>query len=174
MTSAELLDLFEYNRWAHGRAIEAARELTGEDYSRKITSSFPSLRATLEHMLAAEVIWLSRWEGHSLGEPPDYSGCADVTSLERIWQSFWKRQFRFVESLADDALDAPVVIRTRSGIETVQPLAETMVHVVSHSSYHRGQAATLTRQLGGTPRNTDYFMYCLGRGAPDPETTITE
>jgi uncharacterized damage-inducible protein DinB len=167
MTAAELVDLFEYNRWAHQRTLEASGELDTEAYERELGGSFPSLRSTLQHLLAVEVVWLSRWEGHSLGEPPEYAGKVDVAALSRMWNSFWKRQFSFITSLADDELSRPIAIRTRSGIETVQPLGETMMHVVNHASYHRGQAASFVRMLGGTPRGTDYFMYCLTRGAEE-------
>jgi uncharacterized damage-inducible protein DinB len=165
VTAAELIDLYEYNRWAHGRILGAAGQLTREQYERQMIGSFPSLRATLEHVLSVEVVWLSRWEGHSLGEAPDFTGLADATALERMWNNFWHRQFTFLAALADDDLTRPVVIRTRSGIETVQPLCETMLHVVNHGSYHRGQAVSLIRQLGGTPVATDFFLYCLTRGA---------
>lgn len=164
MTVAELIDFYEYNRWAHERTLETAAELTREQYERQVPGSFPSLRATLEHVLATEVVWLSRWEGHSLGEAPDFTGLGDATALARLWTTFWHRQFSFMTALADDELTRPVAIRTRSGIETVQPLGETMLHVVNHASYHRGQAASLVRQLGGTPVGTDYFIYCLTRG----------
>jgi uncharacterized damage-inducible protein DinB len=164
MTAAELVDLYEYNKWAHLRTLEAAGELNSTDYEREVGGSFPSLRSTLQHLLATEVVWLSRWEGHSLGEPPDYTGMVDVAALLRMWNSFWKRQSSFVTSLSDDELSKPIAIRTRTGIETVQPLGETMLHVVNHSSYHRGQAASQVRMLGGTPRGTDYFLYCVTRG----------
>jgi uncharacterized damage-inducible protein DinB len=170
MTASELLDLFEYNRWAHEHTLEAARELSGEQYGRTLPGSFPSLRATLEHLLAVEVVWLSRWEGHSLGEPPNFSGLTGVASLTRLWNSLWKRQFNFLVSLSDDELTRPIAIRTRSGIETVQPLGETMLHVVNHSSYHRGQAVNFIRQLGGIAQNTDYFTYCVTRGSQAVET----
>jgi uncharacterized damage-inducible protein DinB len=42
-----------------------------------------------------------------------------------------------------------------------------MLHVVNHSTYHRGQAASLVRALGATPRATDYFLYCLTRGVEE-------
>jgi uncharacterized damage-inducible protein DinB len=167
MTAAELADLYEYNRWAHQRTLESAGEVNSTDYEREMGGSFPSLRATLQHVLAAEVVWLSRWEGHSLGEPPDYTGMVDVGALSRMWASFWHRQFSFVSSLGDDELARPIGIRTRTGIETVQPLVDTMLHVVNHSTYHRGQAASLVRMLGGTPRATDYFVYCLTRGVEE-------
>lgn len=170
MTSSEFLDLFEYNRWAHEQTIESARELTGEQYGRTLAGSFPSLRATFEHLLAVEVVWLSRWQGHSLGEPPDFSGLTNVNSLTRLWNTLWKRQFNFLTTLSDDELTRPIAIRTRSGIETVQPLGETMFHVVNHSTYHRGQAVNFIRQLGGTAQNTDYFTFCMLRGSPEAET----
>ena len=172
MNTADILDLYEYNRWAAERTFDAAQTVSTDDYARTMAGSFTSLRAILEHILAVEVIWLSRWEGHSLGEAPDYAGCTEASSLARLSKSFWMRQFRFLNALTDDDLPSPIAIRTRSGIETVQPLIETLVHVVNHATYHRGQASTLIRQLGGTPEGTDYFTYCLVRGvkssAPDP------
>src|SRR5688572_32730826 len=39
------------------------------------------------------------------------------------------------------------------------PLWQMMQHVVNHSSYHRGQAATLMRQLGTEPAPTDFLIF---------------
>lgn len=173
MTIAELLDLYEYNRWAHERTLDSAAELGTEKYGQPMAGSFPSLRATLEHLLAAEVVWLARWQGHSLGDAPDFSECGDASALKARWGSFWNRQQKFLRTLTDENLLKPIGIRTRSGIETVQSLGETLIHVVNHSTYHRGQAATLTRQLGGTPQSTDYFMYCFMRGESGGEADDT-
>jgi uncharacterized damage-inducible protein DinB len=164
MNVAELTDLYEYNRWAHELVFESVSDLSKEQYERVVGGSFPSVRLTLEHVLATEVVWLSRWEGHSLGEAPDYSGIADASALIRMWRYFRERQDGFITSLADDELTKPIAIRTRSGIETVQPLCDTMLHVVNHSTYHRGQITNLVRQVGGKPRSTDYFTYILTRG----------
>ena len=43
-------------------------------------------------------------------------------------------------------------------------VGEVLVHVVNHSTYHRGQVATLLRQLGATPVSTEYLMM-LDEGA---------
>ena len=163
MNIVEIQDFYEYNRWAHERCLDAAVEMSSAQYNEKLLGSFSSLRLTLEHLLATEVVWLSRWEGHSLGDPPDYGGCKDATSLRSLWNSFWHRQQSYLQSLTEEDLSQLVAIRTRSGIETVQPLRDTLVHVVNHSSYHRGQIATQIRQLGAKPPTTDYFIYCLGR-----------
>lgn len=163
MNVAEVMDLYEYNRWAHEQMLDSILELSHEQYERQIPGSFPSIRATLEHVLSAEVVWLSRWAGHSLGEAPDYSGVKDAAGLASLWRLFWHRQFKFLNSLSDEELAQPIAIRTRGGIETVQPLRETLLHVVNHASYHRGQIASLVRQVGGTPPSTDYFLYCCGK-----------
>ncbi|HYV42997.1 MAG TPA: DinB family protein [Thermoanaerobaculia bacterium] len=42
------------------------------------------------------------------------------------------------------------------------PLHEMLVHVVNHSTYHRGQVATMLRQLGKTPLSTDYLVLLDG------------
>lgn len=170
MTIAELLDSFEYNRWAHERILDSAASLGSAQFGAQLDGSFPSLRATLGHLLAVEIVWLSRWQGHSLGEPPNFEACRDAMALQSIWLSFWDRQFNFLRDLMDEDLSQLVAIRTRAGIEAVQPLRDTAVHVLHHSSYHRGQAAAQIRRLGGSPPATDYFIYCLARNSGEFRT----
>ena len=70
---AELLELYAYNRWATARTLTAAAALSTEAYARPLPGSFPSLRATLEHLLSAEAVWLSRWQGDPLGQACELS-----------------------------------------------------------------------------------------------------
>ena len=39
------------------------------------------------------------------------------------------------------------------------PLWQQLVHVVNHSSYHRGQVTTMLRQLGAEAVSTDFLVY---------------
>ncbi len=172
MTTTELRDLFEYNRWAHQKTLDAAGLLGPDKYSSASMSPPISLKGVLQNLLAEEVVWLSRWEGHSLAEFPDYSECADTIALMSRWRSLWNRQSRFIESLAEDELARPVAIRMNDGTETVQPLGETMTHVVNQATYLRGEAALLTRMLGGKPAAADYFTYCLERGSEGNDAEI--
>jgi uncharacterized damage-inducible protein DinB len=47
-------------------------------------------------------------------------------------------------------------------------LAETMLQVVLHSTYHRAQIATRLRELGATPQVTDYIAW-IWQGQPAPD-----
>lgn len=172
MKLAELRDLFEYNRWAHETTLDAAALLGADKYAQGWGGSAPSLRSVLQELLAEEVVWLSRWEGHSLAEFPDYSECANTTALMVRWKSLWHRQMRFLESLSEDELGRPISIRMNNGIETDQPLGETMLHVVNQATSLRGEAALLIQQLGGERPAADYFSYCLERGSEGADETI--
>jgi uncharacterized damage-inducible protein DinB len=161
----ELLELFAYNRWAHERTLAAAAELTAEQYAAPLAGSFPSLRATLEHLFGTEAVWMARWQGNPLGVAPDLADCGDAAALARRWAELWGEQSRFLAGLGEGEIARPVHARFRSGVETDLPLGETLRHVVNHATYHRGQAATLTRQLGGTPAPTDYITFWMLREA---------
>ena len=165
MKLAELRGLFEYNRWAHETTLDSATLLGVDKYAQGWGGSSPTLRGVLQDLLAEEVVWLSRWEGHSLAEFPDYSECADTTALMVRWKSLWNRQMRFLESLSEDELTRPISIRMNNGIETDQSLGDTMVHVVNQATSLRGEAALLIQQLGGERPAADYFSYCLERGS---------
>jgi uncharacterized damage-inducible protein DinB len=173
MTITELQDLFEYNQWAHENILHAASGLAADRYDAANGNNVMSPRVALQNMLAEEVAWLSRWEGHSLAEPPDYSDCVNTNALLTRWRSLWGRQRKFIESLNEDDLGRFVSVRLPNGIEAVQPLGDTMMHMVNHGTYLRGQAATLITQLGGNIPDSDYFTYCAIRGPDGTEATVT-
>lgn len=156
---ADYLDLFSYNRWAHERTISAIGWLTIEDLRRPIGGSFASVYATMAHLYGAEYSWLARWLGTPAGAVRDLEGIADVPGLRACWEQLWPRQLDFLTGLWEADLQRQIAIRTRAGVESVQPLAATLTHVVNHATYHRGQVATLLRQLGAEPIATDLFLY---------------
>lgn len=151
--------LFEYNRWANLRFLDAADALTAEELERYFASSFPSVLETLAHMLEAEWIWLRRWNGSPPAEAPDDWDLSSVASLREIWDGQWEEQKRFLDGLGPDGPEKRLEYRLLSGTSDAQPLGELMHHVVNHGTYHRGQLTTLLRQLGKTPPSTDYVRY---------------
>lgn len=161
----EILDLYAYNRWANGRTLEAAAGLADEDYIRDLGSSFPSVRDTLEHILAAEWIWLSRWRGVSPTRlRPDWNPVM-LHALRDRWSAFEVDQTEFLSRLTEELLTETVTYRQLSGEEFSDPLWRLMRHVVNHSTYHRGQVTTMLRQLGAEPASTDLVVFHREVGA---------
>src|SRR5258708_182181 len=56
-------ELFRYNYWARDRQLKVCESLTVEQFLRPLSSSFPSIRDTLAHLVAAEWFWLECWRG---------------------------------------------------------------------------------------------------------------
>ncbi|MFY9556187.1 MAG: DinB family protein, partial [Blastocatellia bacterium] len=104
MNKHEVDYLFQYNRWANARMLDAASKLTVEDFTKDLKSSHRSLRDTLSHTLAAEWIWLERWKGTSpkaLLNPADFP---TVESVRARWASVDDDYVAFINQLADASL----------------------------------------------------------------------
>lgn len=159
MNKGDIELLYEYNRWANSKTLEVASQLSAEEFIKDLASSHASVRDTLTHILAAEWIWLCRWQGASpkaMLEPTDFP---TFSLLKARWEELERDQAEFVSNLTDETLGRVVVYTNTKGEAFQCPLGLLMQHVVNHSSYHRGQAATLLRQLGHRPAPTDFIVF---------------
>jgi uncharacterized damage-inducible protein DinB len=155
----EILDLYAYNRWANDRVLDAAAALTPVELDRDLKSSFPSVRETLAHILTAEWVWLSRWNGVSPGGPPAGWDLSTLDGIRGRWSEVERERAALLASLDDDALERTIDYRNTKGEPFSSPLVHLLRHVVNHSSYHRGQVVTMLRQLGHAAPATDLVIY---------------
>jgi uncharacterized damage-inducible protein DinB len=159
MNKEDIQFLYEYNRWANACVLDAVSRLSAEAFTRDLASSHPSVRDTLAHILAAEWIWLRRWQGvspNALFNPADFS---DIGSLRARWAEVEREQADFVESIVEESLATVIAYTNTKGEEWKYPLGQMMQHVVNHSSYHRGQVTTMLRQLGAEAVATDFLVF---------------
>ena len=163
-TTREISKLFDYNRWANARTVEPVASLSAEEFGRKLGGSFPSVRETLAHIYAAEWIWLERWHGRSPRALPTAREVPSLEALKEKWGSVEDGQRGFVEGLTEARMEESVSYVNTKGEKWAYPLGEMLVHIVNHSTYHRGQVATMLRQLGKTPLPTDYLVFLDGAG----------
>lgn len=64
-----------------------------------------------------------------------------------------------MDGLSDERLDEVVAYRTVAGVPQESAIWEMLRHVVNHGTYHRGQLATMLRQLGVAPPSTDLILF---------------
>jgi uncharacterized damage-inducible protein DinB len=153
-----LQEMCAYNRWANARVFDAVSSLSADRFVEKLGGSFPSLRDTLTHIVWAERVWLCRWTGSPA--PAALEGdFPRPDALRARWQEIAAEQRGFVDSLRADRLGSMVKYVNFAGQAWEYPLWRQMVHVVNHSSYHRGQVATMLRQLGERPAATDFLVF---------------
>ena len=168
MTKDDIQLLFEYDRWANNRVLQAVSALSTEQFTRDLCGNFRSLRDTLVHIIGGEWGWLTYWKEPSHGSAfltslwnrhdalfnPD--GFPDVTSLKSKWVEVEKEQVEFVNGVTNKFLKKMLPIRT-----TQNSLASLMQYLANHSTYHRGQVGVMIRQLDAKPVATDFHLFLL-------------
>ena len=156
---ASISDLFVYTIWADRTLLSALRGVAPEDLDRDLGSSFPSLFATMGHILGAERVWLSRFVGSPL-HLPSLSRYPDFAALETAFEDFWPQLEAYLASLRPEDLSRDLTWTNTLGVTRTLALSGLLLHFVNHSSYHRGQLITMLRQLGYPAPGTDlvYFL----------------
>ena len=54
--------LYEYDRWANNRVLQAVSTLSVEEFTRDLGGSFRSVRDTLVHIIGGEWGWFTIWK----------------------------------------------------------------------------------------------------------------
>ncbi len=157
----------QYNYWANGRMIEFLQSLPQEELDAEIVSSFTSIKKTLYHIWDAESLWLSRLGGVSPATFPSrrYTGTFDeaVSALKKCDQELMD----YAETIYEDRLTTLLTYKTVKGDEFQNLIADVLMHVVNHGTYHRGQIITMLRQSSHTTLfSTDYVSYCRETVSP--------
>jgi uncharacterized damage-inducible protein DinB len=163
MTKTELADHVAYSRWATMRLLASCRDVPEEELRRGVGCSFGSILDTLEHVFWGDRLWLSRLVGAPRTTLNDAGERYTVAELEMAWRAVLDELERFAAA-ADP--EANCRHRNLSGAVFDVPNGQLVLHVVNHATYHRGQVATMLRQLGRTPPSTDLIAYYRERLEP--------
>lgn len=159
MTVDDVRKLYEYQEWATARLLGVIRELDEGTLTAPIESSFPSILGTFAHIVASEWIWLRRWEGESPSQAPRWTVDTALGRLERELTEVESRRTRFLLGLTETDLQTTLHYRKLDGNAFENRLLDLLLHVVNHSTYHRGQLVTMLRQVGVKPVATDYVLF---------------
>jgi uncharacterized damage-inducible protein DinB len=126
-----------------------ACQLPDDQYRRDVGAYFKSLHGTLNHIMAADRIWMHRLTG--AGEYPQSLSaivCDDLPSLSSARQLEDQRIVSFVASLSDAQLEEHWDYRTLNGTPRRQRRREILAHLFNHQTHHRGQAHAILTALG--------------------------
>jgi uncharacterized damage-inducible protein DinB len=157
--ASDIRALYDYNRWANRRLLEAAATLTPAQFTQDRGSSFGSVRDTLAHIYASDAVWLARWKGASPSAYPEAAGFPSIAVLAVAWEQLEQARGEFLANLTDAALDEVVSYTNVQRERWRYPRRQMMQHVVNHSTYHRGQVVTLLRQHGVPAPGTDLLLF---------------
>lgn len=157
--------LYDYNCWANYRTLDSCATLTGEQFTRDLGSSFRSVRDTLAHICGAEWLWLERWHGRSPNALPTAAEFPNLEALRHRWDELERNLLDYLSSLTPEDIQRVVHHNTTQGVPQSAPLWQMLQHLVNHGTYHRGQVATMLRQLGAKPLSTDLIFFYRERSS---------
>ncbi|HSC53519.1 MAG TPA: DinB family protein [Phnomibacter sp.] len=150
-----------YNVWANHKLLFQMQQMEEEKWYQQTPSSFNSLFKTVLHMWDAESIWFQRLRLHeklvvpsATFDPSFKDACNGLLHQCMEWEPF------IAQALQDDGVQSKLAYKTSQGVAYEQPVAEILMHVFNHSTYHRGQLVTMMRQLGETSLPvTDFIAF---------------
>lgn len=150
MEIADFDRLFAHDIWANREVLNAIR-LAGLARPLEL----------MAHILSAERLWLERLrrQAQSLPVWPDLTReqCdAQAKELSSLWPSY-------LHDLGDRGLERTITYKNTIGEMWTNRVEDILLHVITHSVYHRGQIATAMRAGGATPAYTD-FIHSIRQG----------
>ncbi|MFE3977172.1 MULTISPECIES: DinB family protein [unclassified Peribacillus] len=154
------LKMYEYHAWANGVIIDRLKELPQDIYHKEIQTGFSSISKVLSHIYASDYTWFDIISGKSMNEALAHEDQlreqAETKSIEEMKKIFLDLSERY-KALLNSQEDIDKVIVVAGLLET--SVSELVLHVVTHGSYHRGNIATMLRQMGHTSVMQDYGLY---------------
>eukprot|EP00842_Homolaphlyctis_polyrhiza_P000972 jgi/Hompol1/1876/HPOL_004977-RA len=180
MTGSQLALLQSYTRynvWAFRQLFAATAQLQDTQFTAHAGLAFRSVQGTLCHLLVSENVWLSRLKGDAntskgLGkywqqeemyakEGDEHSYWEDIEPDRKKLQDRILAQAQELVDLVSELTDGaqPVVYRSSSGEDRSLPLDKILLHVVNHSTHHRGQISAAITGFGVRPPIMDYVYF---------------
>ena len=157
------------NAWANHRLLKACCALSQEEFAARRTSFFPSIKATLNHILTVDWFYLDALERSLAGRPPNEKPGAFFdpeepfergVDLAREQRAADRRLIAVCASLTDERLDTKVTVQRRTG-PVHDWMRRILAHLFAHQVHHRGQAHAMLAGTSVKPPQLDEF-YCTG------------
>ncbi|MGG2064010.1 DinB family protein [Bacillus sp. S14(2024)] len=158
------LEMYDYHVWANQKMIDRLKELSQDVYTKGMQSIFPSISKALSHIYLTDYLWLDVISGKSMNEAFELVNQlieqTESKSIEEIESSFFdlSKRYKAFLSVQEDIEKVIVVDNPYAGLLTTS-ISESILHVVTHGSYHRGNIAAMLRQQGHASVMQDYGLY---------------
>ncbi len=149
-----------FNEWANHKIIVWLKELEPSLLYKKTPSSFTTIDYTLQHILRTQRFWLT------------FISEADTTHFDwRVIEGNIERIFSELEEVSQNMKTKFTMFDEAELVKTLNlnmPWCknnlnryEYILHVINHSTFHRGQIITMARCLGINEGvvNTDYNFF---------------
>jgi uncharacterized damage-inducible protein DinB len=129
------------------------------------------MRECLHHVHVVQWAYLHIWRDEPI-DMPDVSSFEDLRAIRAWARECYSQALEYLDSLEAEMLERQVrfpwaeQLVERFGSAKSATLAETILQITSHTTYHRGQINTRLRELGGEPPLADFIAW-IWMGKPN-------
>lgn len=144
-----LAAMFDHNRWANERLLEACRNLTPDQLATSVVGTYGELGATLAHIASGEAFYallLTGWRPSTAWQQDD-----PFPGIDPLLEVVRETGPRLLAAAQSNPADQPI---ERDPGELI-PAAVILVQAINHATEHRVHAATILTQLGIQPPAMD-------------------
>ena len=159
ITPAYVRTMAAYNLEMNRRLYDAAERLSDENRRAPHGAFWGSIHGTLAHLLWADQMWMSRFDGWArpeaeLARSADDAGSFDALRARR--EAADARLGSWAQEVGADWLGADQTwFSGASGREMTMPRAILVTHLFNHQTHHRGQVHAMLTAAGEATGATD-------------------
>jgi uncharacterized damage-inducible protein DinB len=147
------------NAWANHRLLSACAGLSQAEFEAPRTGFFPSIQATLNHILTIDWFYVDALEGGTLG-PAAYAKeipCPTLSDLRSAQAAVDRRLIAFCCALDESGPDRIVRVHRETRVQT-ERADRLLLHLFQHDIHHRGQAHSMLSGTTVAPPQLDEFF----------------
>jgi uncharacterized damage-inducible protein DinB len=147
------------NAWANHRLLTACGELSQSEFEATRTSFFPSIQATLNHILVVDRFYVDALEGGTLG-PAAWANpipCPKLSELRSAQAAVDRRLIDWCNSLDRNGPDRTIRVHREDRVQT-ERADRLLLHLFQHQIHHRGQAHAMLAGTRIAPPQLDEFF----------------
>jgi uncharacterized damage-inducible protein DinB len=156
--------LTRYKSWADELFFAALANLPEPELVAPRPIAFGSIIRTMNHVCAMDQVWRAHLEDKSHGfvtRNPD--ACPPFAELRKAQQLSDAWFVDYADSLTVSACDEVMNFTFIGGGSGAMSRANILLHVVNHTTYHRGHVADMMYQIGAQPPTTDLPVFLRDR-----------
>jgi uncharacterized damage-inducible protein DinB len=160
MSESTLRMLTRYNRWANQRIYDAVAALPENEALKPRETVFGNIVHTLSHNHVIGLIFQAHLEGREHGfSSRNFSEPVPLAQLKAMQEGIDDWYVSYSEALTQQNEEEWVQFRFVGGGEGAMTRSEMLLHVVNHTTYHRGFIADMFCQIPVKAPVTDLPVY---------------
>ncbi len=152
--------LTRYKAWADDVFLSVIATLPESELIAPRPIYFGSLIRTLNHSYSMDFVWqchlLGKPHGLTTRNPVDHPAIQDLVASQRRMDTWY---VDYADSLSHEQLDELVEFEFIGGGNGAMSRGDILLHVVNHTTYHRGHVADMLYHLNVFPPTTDLPVF---------------